>query len=103
MTDVLIAALIVLPAFDWMAAFILLHVAHRYPHVITLRERTVAAFMLAVVASIAGMLALVRFGVFEVTNMTMLTLLAVALILASLPNLFWIALLVTGRFRLPDR
>jgi len=101
-TDILIACLIVLPAFDWLAAFILLHVSHRYPDVLTLRERAVAAFMLATVGSIAGILALVRFGVFEVTNTAMLTLLAIALVLASLPNLFWVLLLVTGRFRLPD-
>lgn len=102
-TDLLVWALVVLPAFDWAVALILGWLSHRHPRLLTLRERFVTALMLACIATIAAVLGLVRFGVVPVTNAQAISLLLLAMFLASVPAVVWLGLLVTGRFRLPDR
>lgn len=101
MTDVLVWLLILLPPIDWMAALILGSLTLRYPHVLTLRERAVAAAIIACVASIAGVLAWSRLGFLAVSGETALFLLAGSLTLVSLPSVLWLLLLATGRFAIP--
>lgn len=101
MTDALAALLLVLPLFDWTVAAILVWLAVHNPQILTLRERAFAAVMLAFVATVAAVLAFVRFGVFELSNGAALTLIALALVAVSVPAMVWLFLLVTGRFRLP--
>jgi hypothetical protein len=100
-TDVLAAVLLVLPVFDWAVAVILMWHAMRSPHILTLRERALAAVMLAFVATIAAFLAFVRFDVLVVPNEVALTLIGIALVAVSVPAMVWLFLLLTGRFRLP--
>lgn len=102
MTDAFVWLVIVLPTFDWAVAVILGLIAHRYPAILTLRERFVTAVMLAIVATIAAGLGLVRFGVVTLGNGSALGLLVFAMVLASVPAVVWLFLLVTGRFRLPE-
>ncbi len=92
--------LIVLPVFDWLVAGILTYLSSKNPDILTLNERAVAAVMLAFVASIAAVLAFVRFGVLELPNGTALLLIAIALVVVSVPAMVWLFLLVTGRFRI---
>ena len=102
LTDWLVGLLIVLPVFDWTVALILGWLSKKHPEILTLRERYVTALMLAIVATIAGFLALVRFDVIGVTNTQAIALLALAMFLCSVPAVVWLALLITGRFRLPE-
>jgi hypothetical protein len=101
MTDALVILLILLPPVDWLAAIVLGRLAMRYPHVLTLRERAVAAAAIAFVASIAGLLAWSRIGFLSLSGNDALFLLALALTIVSLPSVVWLALLATGRFGLP--
>jgi hypothetical protein len=100
-TDALAALLLVLPLFDWTVAAILAWLAVHNPTILTLRERAFAAVMLAFVATVAAVLAFVRFGVLTMPNGVALTLIALALVAVSVPAMVWLFLLVTGRFRLP--
>ncbi len=101
MTDMLVWVLVILPPVDWVAALILGNLALRYPHVLTLRERAMASAVVAVVATIAGILAWSRLGIVAVSDDTAILLAAVALSVASLPSVIWLALLAAGRFRIP--
>lgn len=101
-TDFMVGVLVVAPVFDWAVALILGWLSRRYPGVLTLRERYVTALMLAIVATIAAFLALVRFEVIGVTNGQAIGLLVLAMLLCSVPAMVWLGLLVTGRFRLPE-
>ena len=102
MTDALVWLLIVLPAFDWIVTGLLGWVSYRYPTILTLRERFVTALMLAVIATLAAVLGLVRFGVFVLANGEAISLLIFAMFLASVPAMVWLFLLLTGQFRLPE-
>jgi hypothetical protein len=103
MTDVLIRLLLVLPFVDWIAAVILVTVSARNPSILTLRERAIDSLIVAVVATIAGVLALVRYGWVFVDNDMAILLLAGILVLSSMPSVFWLFLLVTGRFGIGRR
>jgi hypothetical protein len=100
-TDALAWLLVVAPCFDWIVAVILMFFAIRHPSILTLRERAITAVMLALVASVAAVLAFVRFGVLTMPNGLALSLLAAALVIVSIPAMVWLFLLITGRFRLP--
>jgi hypothetical protein len=103
MTDVLIDLLLVLPVVDWVAAVILVGVSIRNPAILTLRERALDAVIVACVATIVGLLALVRYGWLFIANDVAILLLAGALVLSSVPSVFWLFLLGTGRFRIGRR
>ena len=99
MIDALAWLLLVLPAVDWTVAVYLTVLSRRRPDILTLRERAFAAAVCAVVASIAGMLSLVRLGLLHLDNGQAIGFLALALVISSVPNLAWLVLLLTGRFR----
>ena len=100
--DLLVVLLVVLPPIDWVVALILTNVSHRHPNILTLRERAIAAIVCAIVASIAGALAWARLGLWAITGEDALTLIAVSLVLVSVPNVYWLALLLARRFRIED-
>lgn len=101
MIDVLAAILLILPAFDWTVAGVLVYLARKNPDILTLKERAITAVALAIVASLAAILAFVRFGVLDVANELAITIIAVCLVVVSVPAMIWLFLLLTGRFRLP--
>ena len=101
MIDVLAAILLVLPVFDWTVAIVLVYLAKTHPGILTLKERAVSAVALAIVASLAAVLAFVRFGVLDMANELAITIIAVCLVAVSVPAMIWLTLLLTGRFRLP--
>ena len=103
MMDFLVVLLVVLPPLDWAVALILTGVSRRHPEILTLRERAIAAVVCATAASIAGVLAWSRLGFWEISGRDALLLIAFALTLVSLPALYWLALLVTGHFRIGDK
>lgn len=96
--NVLAVLLIVLPVTDWAVWLILYTVSRQNPSILTLRERAIAALLCAIVASIAAGLAWSRFGVVVVPNSVAIILLALGLVIASVPSLYWLWLLLTGRF-----
>ena len=98
MTDALVVLLVILPPIDWLVAVLIGHASRRHPHVLVLRERAVAAVVAAVVATIAGALAWARLGFLSVNGDDALAMLAFGLVLASVPSLYWLLLLITGRF-----
>lgn len=102
MIDVLTWLIGILPVVDWLAALILLGIALRYPTILTLRERAVAASVIALVATIGSLLAGARLGIFAIPNDVAILLLAIAIVGVSIPSVVWLGLLVTGRFRLPE-
>lgn len=63
-----------------------------------LRERAAVAVILAVVAVGAAVLGLVRLRIVELPNGAALGLLAVGLLLVSLPSVIWFVVLITGGF-----
>jgi hypothetical protein len=102
MTDALVVLLLVLPPADWIVAGILVYSSRKNPSIVTLKERAVVGVILAGVASIAWLLAGVRQGFVFIDNDTAVTLLALCLVAVSLPAVYWLALLVTGRFRMDN-
>ena len=63
-----------------------------------LRERAAVAVILAVVAVGAAALGLVRLRVLDLPNGTAITLLAIGLLLVSLPSVIWFVVLLSGGF-----
>jgi hypothetical protein len=100
-SDLLIIALVLLPPFDWAVALILGWLTVRYPDILTLKERAITAWIIAIVSTVAALLAWARLGNVTIANDAAILLLAIALILVSVPSVFWLMLLLTGRFRLP--
>jgi ABC-type uncharacterized transport system permease subunit len=98
-TDVLVALLLVLPPFDIVVALRLWQLSRRNPGIVSLRERAVNAAALALAASCGGILAWSRVGVLRIGPDASLTLLALALVVVSVPALYWLGLLLSGRFR----
>lgn len=98
MTDFLVVLLVILPPIDWLAVVFLGHASRRHPQILVLKERTVASVVTAIVASIAGLLAWARLGFLSIRGEDALFILAATLVLASVPSLYWLTLLATGRF-----
>lgn len=99
MSDVLVILLLILPPFDIVVALRLFQLSRRNPDVVSLRERAVNAAALALAASAGSVLAWSRVGVFSLGQDMVLTLLSLALVVVSVPALYWLVLLVSGRFR----
>lgn len=102
MTDVAEWTLVLAPLFDWTVAVFLGVAMYRRPDLLTLRERFVAAIVLAVIASIAAFLVGVRREIVVVDNGAAIILLYVAMLLASVPSAVFLFLVVSGRFRFPS-
>lgn len=98
--DAIAVILLILPPLDWLAAVVLTQVSRQHPDILALRERAVTAVILAIVATLAGLLAWARLGILPLSGGMALLVVAVGLILASVPSLYWLALLATGRFRI---
>lgn len=96
--DVLAVVLIVLPPVDWLVAMILGRLTMQHPEIVFLRDRAVTAVILAAAASAAGIIAWARLGLFELPDGAGLVILAFICIAVSLPALYWLALVVLGRF-----
>lgn len=99
MNDVLVILLFVLPPFDIVVALRLFQLSRRNPGIVSLRERAVNAAALALAASIGSILAWSRVSMFRLGQDAILTLLSLALVVISVPALYWLVLLLTGRFR----
>jgi hypothetical protein len=97
--DVLAVVLLVLPPIDWLVAVRLVTISREHPDILTLRERSWAAVICAIVATTAGVLAWARLGIIQLPSGSAVILIALGLVLASVPSLYWGWLLVTGRFR----
>lgn len=97
--DWMIVLLVVAPAFPALTALILVRHWHRIESP-SLHERTLLAVRDWAVASIAAALALSRLGfVFDLPPGSAIPMLAVALLLVSLPSAYWLWLYFRGSFR----
>jgi hypothetical protein len=101
MIDVLVWIIVLLPPLDWLAALILSYLWRNHPDVLVLQERMIAALIAAVAASVAGLMGWAFFGFIDLPPGAALYILALILILISVPSLYWLLLLVLGRFRIP--
>jgi hypothetical protein len=96
--DWLVVLLIVVPAFPALTALILLRHWNQL-HSPSLHERTLLAIRDWAVGSIAAALALSRLGFITLPREWSLPLLAIAMLLVSLPSAYWLALYYRGKFR----
>lgn len=89
--------LIALGAVNWMCTSVLVYQAwrHRWPALV---ERAVAAVVLAVVGGVAAMLGFNRLGLLPMPGNMAILVLAVILVLVSVPSVVWTAFYLTGRF-----
>lgn len=97
MLDVLTWLLLLVPIFPLLALVIL--AGHWSVPSPSLHERTLLAGRDWVVASIAGVLALARLGWITLPPGTPLLLIAVAMLLVSIPSAYWLLLYWRGAFR----
>jgi hypothetical protein len=95
--DWLAVVLIAAPILPLTAAFLLLR--HWPERSTALHERAILAIRDWVVASLAAILAMARLDFFTLPNGTALVLIAVAMLLVSIPSAYWVFLYATGRFR----
>ena len=96
--DWMVILLVVVPAFPALTALILLRHWHRLDSP-SLHERTLLAIRDWAVASIAAALAMSRLGFIHLPNGSALPMLAIAMLLVSLPSAYWLSLYWRGRFR----
>jgi hypothetical protein len=68
---------------------------HRWP---ALEERATVAVVLAVIAAGAATLGLVRLRILDLSSEASVAVLAVGLVLVSVPSIVWLAAFLTGRF-----
>jgi hypothetical protein len=95
--DWLAVVLIVAPVLPLTAAFLLLrHWPERSP---ALHERAILAVRDWVVASLAAILGMSRLDLIALPNGSALILIAVAMLLVSLPSAYWLILYYRGAFR----
>ena len=94
----MVVLLVVVPAFPALTALILLRHWHQLESP-SLHERTLLAIRDWAVASIAAALALSRLGFIELPNGIGLPLLAIAMLLVSVPSAYWLWLYFRGQFR----
>jgi hypothetical protein len=98
--ELMIVLLVVVPAFPALLLAILIHRRVWRSDSPSLRERTLLAFRDWLVASIAATLALRSLGMIElVPRSATLPLLAIAMLLVSLPSAYWLWLYFRGAFR----
>jgi hypothetical protein len=90
--------LLVMVPLNLGAAVLLRRYHRRYPDVRALRERADMAAVLAVVSLLWGALGLAALEVYVLDRAFVLGVLAALSVLASVPNLLWLWLLLTGRF-----
>lgn len=100
MIDVLVWIIVLLPPFDWLVALILTGLSRSHPEILVLRERAFGSVMTAIVASGAGVLGWAFFGFIKLPPGSGVVILAMILILASVPSLYWLLLLLLGRWKL---
>ena len=96
--DWLVVMLIVAPAFPTLTAVILLRHWNTTESP-SLHERTLLAIRDSLVAGIAAALAMSRLGFIDLPNGSALPMLAIAMLLVSLPSAYWLWLYWRGRFR----
>ena len=96
--DALAAILLLLVPFNWAVSVFLLVLNHRAPNLPTLKSRAFSQVILAVGATIAGF-----FGAIRLLNLTIwpnvtTVLLAVALLVLSLPAINWAVIYLSDGF-----
>ena len=96
--DWMVVLMIVAPVFPALTAFILVRHWHRMDSP-SLHERTILAIRDWGVASIAAYLSLGRLHMLPVPSGVALPLLAIAMLLVSLPSAYWLSLYFRNRFR----
>lgn len=97
--DWLVALLIVAPLFPALLVGVLVYRrvwTFRSP---SLRERALLGFRDWLVASIAALLALQHLGLVSLPHGIALPLLAIAMLLVSIPSAYWLLLYFRGGFR----
>lgn len=82
--------LVGLMAFDWVAAVVLLIGDHAHPGVKALHERAQAQLVLALAASIFGILALNRIFILGLPGELLILGLVLGAVLVSVPGLLWL-------------
>jgi hypothetical protein len=89
--EVLVSLLLVLfPAINWLAAALLWRASRSAPEVVSLAARVDDQLVLAVASTLGGLLGLNRLAELGLGADSTLALLALALLLASLPGLDWL-------------
>lgn len=93
LTFIIALVLICLPFFDWTASIILHRAAKKAGDKgIAVHERARMATVLAIATSINGLLGVNRVFVLGLAQPVTLILLSIALILISVPNIYWLIL-----------
>jgi len=99
-TFIVALILVVLPVVDWTASIILYRASAKVNHTnIALKERGQMAGVLATASTLGGVLALFRLFELHPPNIIALFILSGALILSSVPNLYWLSLYFGNRLR----
>lgn len=101
--NIVAAILLVLPIFDWTAVYILRKTRisaeqDGKPH-IALRERSLMAKVLATAVSLNAALAIIRIWHPSLPPWIPILILCVSLVLVSVPNLYWLSLYASNKFK----
>lgn len=89
------------PVVNWLAFGILAWVWIQHRDILTLRERTIAAFILALCATGGALLGAWRLDLVELPRDSGLPILAAILVGLNIPGLYWLLLLFTGQLDQP--
>lgn len=88
------------PLSDWTATYILFRASKKVEHEsIALMERAKIATILAIVTTLNSILAMNRLFNWHLPEVVVLSILSTALVLVSVPNLYWLSLYLRNRFR----
>jgi hypothetical protein len=86
--------------FNWIAAGILVAIDRRHPGITSLGERTQTQIVLALLATLVGVLGANRLHVlgFSISNVAAIGILVICLLALSIPAVRWLYLYWRGRF-----
>jgi hypothetical protein len=96
--DAISQLLIALCVLDWVVTGVLVSAALRLPEA-ALEERAATSVVLSVAATAAAGLGAFRLGLVTFSPEVRLFLIVAVLVLVSVPQFVWLALLFLGRFR----
>lgn len=92
--------LLILPVIDWTASLILYRASKKINHKnIALKERGQMAGVLATASTLSGLIAANRMFHLNIDSIIIIILLSISLILASIPNMYWLTLYLRSRLR----
>lgn len=87
---VMSVALVLLPAVNWLAAVVLRRASWSAPEIVSLANRADDAIVLSIASTLAGLLGLNRLLTLGFRDDVTIGLLALALVLVSLPAIDWL-------------